>query len=113
MTWCFAVALSLLTVVPALAQDQPRMGGVLKIATIGEPPTLDLHTTTAVITQQIMWHVFESLFTYDQAFSPMHPDFLRTIKDNKVLPPPYTYIESRTLKPLYGGHRSVVNVVSS
>ena len=44
-----------LAVGPAFAQDQaPRMGGVLKIAVIGEPPSLDLHTTTATITYQIM-----------------------------------------------------------
>ncbi len=56
MKVALAVLLSLVTVSPALAQDQPRMGGVLKVAMIGEPPSLDLHTTTAVITQQIMWH---------------------------------------------------------
>ena len=43
------------------AQEQPRSGGVLKAAMIGEPPSLDLHTTTAVITQQITWHVYETL----------------------------------------------------
>ena len=35
----------------AAGQEQPRMGGVLKAAMIGEPPSLDLHWTTAVITQ--------------------------------------------------------------
>ena len=50
----------------AAAQDAPRAGGVLKAAMIGEPPTLDLHSTTAVITQQITWHVYEALFTYDK-----------------------------------------------
>jgi peptide/nickel transport system substrate-binding protein len=63
--------LSFLTVIPAGAQDQPRTGGVLRVATIGEPPTLDLHTTTAVITQQIMWHVFETLYTYDKQYNPI------------------------------------------
>jgi peptide/nickel transport system substrate-binding protein len=56
---------------PAAGQDQPRMGGVLKAAMIGEPPSLDLHTTTAVITQQIAWHVFETLYTYDAQFNPI------------------------------------------
>ena len=55
----------------AVAQEQPRMGGILKVAMIGEPPTLDLHTTTAVITQQIMWHVFETLYTYDKSYNPI------------------------------------------
>jgi peptide/nickel transport system substrate-binding protein len=70
-----AVALSLLavTAAPALAQAQetPRMGGVLKAAMIGEPPSLDLHWTTAVITQQISWHVFETLYTYDRNYTPI------------------------------------------
>src|SRR5262249_56746335 len=53
------------------AQETPRAGGVLKAAMIGEPPSLDLHWTTAVITQQIMWHVYETLYTYDKNFSPI------------------------------------------
>src|SRR5262245_51442925 len=56
---------------PATAQEAPRTGGVLKAAMIGEPPSLDLHSTTAVITQQIMWHVYETLYTYDKGFNPI------------------------------------------
>ncbi len=55
----------------APAQETPRSGGVLKAAMIGEPPTLDLHWTTAVITQEIVFHVYEGLFTYDQKFAPI------------------------------------------
>jgi hypothetical protein len=56
-------ALALLTTAPAAtAQEQPRMGGVLKAWMIGEPPTLDLHAITAVITQQITWHIYETCF---------------------------------------------------
>jgi peptide/nickel transport system substrate-binding protein len=67
-----AVSLLLpLTVSPAAAQEAPRMGGVLKAAMIGEPPSLDLHWTTAVITQQITWHVYEGLYTYDRNFAPI------------------------------------------
>ncbi len=70
-----ASALALVTALslaaaPAGAQETPRMGGVLKAAMIGEPPSLDLHWTTAVITQQISWHVFETLYTYDRNFAP-------------------------------------------
>jgi peptide/nickel transport system substrate-binding protein len=54
---------------PASSQEQPRAGGVLKVAMIGEPPTLDLHTTTAVIVQQITWHVLEGLYTYDRNYN--------------------------------------------
>ncbi|MBF8287756.1 MAG: extracellular solute-binding protein family 5 [Candidatus Rokubacteria bacterium] len=66
------VALALLTTAPAAtAQEQPRMGGVLKAGMIGEAPTLDLHVTTAVITQQITWHMYETLYTYDKTLSPI------------------------------------------
>ena len=53
------------------AGDTPRAGGVFKAAMIGEPPSLDLHWTTAVITQQIAWHVYETLYTYDRSFVPI------------------------------------------
>jgi peptide/nickel transport system substrate-binding protein len=55
----------------ALAQDKPKTGGVFKAAMIGEPPSLDLHWTTAVITQQITWHIYETLFTYDRQYNPI------------------------------------------
>ena len=53
------------------AQETPRAGGVLKVATIGEPPTLDIPTSTATIVYEIMWHVHEGLFTYDRAWNPV------------------------------------------
>src|SRR5262247_4229606 len=53
------------------AQETPRMGGVLKVATIGEPPTLDLQATTTVLTYEVMWHVYELLFTHDKAWTPV------------------------------------------
>jgi len=65
------LAVTTLAAGPALAQETPRSGGVLKAAKIGEPPTLDLHWTTAVITQEITFHVYESLFTYDANFAPV------------------------------------------
>ncbi|MBI1847419.1 MAG: ABC transporter substrate-binding protein [Candidatus Rokubacteria bacterium] len=64
------VALAAVSAVPAAAQDQ-RPGGVFKAAMIGEPPSLDLHWTTATITQQITWHVYETLYTFDRNFNPM------------------------------------------
>jgi peptide/nickel transport system substrate-binding protein len=66
------VVLALLAVaapVAAQAPEQPRPGGVLKAAMIGEPPTLDLHTTTATIVQQITWHMYETLYTYDREYN--------------------------------------------
>jgi peptide/nickel transport system substrate-binding protein len=66
-----AVVSILIALLTAHAQDGPRAGGVFKVAMIGEPPTLDLHATTAVITQQITWHIYETLYTYDQAYNPI------------------------------------------
>ncbi len=66
-----AVLLAAILSGPAAAQDTPRAGGVLKAAMIGEPPTLDLHWTTAVITQEITFHIYEGLFTYDAKFAPI------------------------------------------
>ena len=53
------------------AEETPRTGGILKIATMGEPPTLDIQMSTTILTYEIMWHVFESLFTYDHALNPI------------------------------------------
>jgi len=64
------LALLLLAPTPGVTQETPRMGGVLKVATIGEPPTLDVPMSTATITYEIMWHVNETLFTYDANFNP-------------------------------------------
>jgi peptide/nickel transport system substrate-binding protein len=53
------------------AQETPRMGGVLKVASIGEPPTLDIQATTTVLTYEIMWHVYEPLFAHDRDWNPI------------------------------------------
>src|SRR5213593_3190555 len=67
-----ALAIVLALVAPAVAQqpEQPRAGGVFRVAMIGEPPTLDLHTTTAVIVQQITWHIYEGLYTTTARTTP-------------------------------------------
>src|SRR4029453_1814201 len=66
-----AIATVLLAGIAVDAQETPRMGGVLKVATVGEPPTLDLQATTTVLTYEIMWHVYESPFTYDRNWTPV------------------------------------------
>jgi peptide/nickel transport system substrate-binding protein len=53
------------------SREQPRFGGVLKVAMIGEAPSLDLHWVNAAIIRQIMWHVFETLYTVDKDWSPI------------------------------------------
>jgi peptide/nickel transport system substrate-binding protein len=75
MTWRATVAVilgaSILIAAPAIAQETPRQGGILKAAIIGEPPTLDTHTTTATIAYQLAWHIFETLYTYDRQYQPI------------------------------------------
>lgn len=58
-----------LGVAPAGSQG-PRKGGILKIGLIGEPPTLDAHATTAVITREIGINMFEGLYALDAKFQP-------------------------------------------
>ncbi len=65
-----AAILTLAGAPPAGAQDTPRPGGVLKVATPGEPPTLDMPMSTATLTYEIMWHVTETLFAYDKSWVP-------------------------------------------
>src|SRR2546429_4635825 len=62
------VALAL--VAPADAQA-PRKGGTLRVAMIGEPPTLDAHVTTATITRETGINMFETLFALDAKYQPV------------------------------------------
>ena len=50
------------------AAGQGVKGGTLNVALIGEPPTLDIHQTTASITFYIGWTMFEALFTWDSKY---------------------------------------------
>ena len=45
--------------------------GVLKVATIVEPPSLDRHLSPSVVTSIPMSHVVETLFTRDRDFNPI------------------------------------------
>ncbi len=52
------------------ADDDDRVGGQLIVATIGEPPTLDQHQTTASITAEIGYCIYETLFAYNADWEP-------------------------------------------
>jgi peptide/nickel transport system substrate-binding protein len=71
-SWAAVAVLAalLLTAIPVPAQETPRAGGVLKAAMIGEPPTLDAHLTTATITYNVMWHVYETVYALDRNYEP-------------------------------------------
>lgn len=63
------LAVSLLsTADPGAAQA--RRGGILRHAHISEPPTLDLHWTTAAVPQDIGVHIYEGLFALNAAYEP-------------------------------------------
>lgn len=59
------------TLAPSPAPATGKRGGTLRVAIIGEPPALDPQFTTATITANITWHIFEPLFTRDSKFSPI------------------------------------------
>lgn len=68
-----APALSLLPVSNVSAagralQSEGVQGGTIRVAMAGEPPTLDIHQTTAGIVSYITWSMYEPLFTYDENY---------------------------------------------
>ncbi len=69
LTLCSILTVLLLVAAPALAQA-PRSGGTLRVATIGEPPSLDTHFPVGILASAIGQHLFESLFTVDKDFRP-------------------------------------------
>ncbi len=65
------LAVLTLAAVAPVASQTPRKGGVLRVGMIGEPPTLDQHATTAVITREIGINIFEGLYALDAKFQPV------------------------------------------
>ncbi|MCI0549020.1 MAG: ABC transporter substrate-binding protein, partial [Candidatus Rokubacteria bacterium] len=71
-----ATLLAVLAIATALAlpdasAQTPKKGGALRVGMIGEPPSLDPHTTTATITREIGINMFETLYTLDAKFQPV------------------------------------------
>jgi peptide/nickel transport system substrate-binding protein len=56
-----------LAAVPHPAKAQER-GGVVNVATVGEPPTLDPMISTADLVGMVTQHVFETLYTFDKGW---------------------------------------------
>jgi len=61
----FAAALAALSVA-SMAYAEPKKGGVIDVATIGEPPTLDAMVTSTDLVGMISQHIFETLYTFDK-----------------------------------------------
>ena len=70
------IALGALLVLLALAfgtmieGQTPRRGGTLRIANVGEPPTLDYSATTVGVTSNISMAMFETPFAFDANWRP-------------------------------------------
>ncbi len=61
-------------------QDDPAAGvrgGTLRVATIGEPPNLDEHQSTAAIVAELGYCAYEGLFTYDAEYETI-PELVET-----------------------------------
>lgn len=65
----------------------PKKGGVLKVAVVGNPPTLDVHTSSAIIVENVTFNIFETLFALDSKFQPrpMLADSYEWQNENKKL----------------------------
>jgi peptide/nickel transport system substrate-binding protein len=72
---------------PALAQERPRRGGDLKVATYGDPGTLDPHITTDVPALRIRNQICETLVAWDAGVKeqPMLADSWETSPDGTML----------------------------
>lgn len=53
----------------AAAAGAPKKGGTLRLAIIGEPPSVDPHWTTANVTNSVTCHVTQTLFTLDEGLN--------------------------------------------
>ncbi len=63
----FLIAAALVAA-PSLLMAQEK-GGVINVATIGEPPTLDPMTSTADLVGIVTQHIFETLYTFDKGWN--------------------------------------------
>src|SRR6478609_11834672 len=57
-----------LIALPSIVAAQEK-GGVINVATIGEPPTLDPMTSTADLVGIVTQHIFETLYTFDKQWN--------------------------------------------
>jgi len=64
-------SLCFLVIAAAGAVSAAEKGGVLRVAVIDEPPTLDQHVVTSDLTTMIAQHIFEGLYTFDSKYSPV------------------------------------------
>lgn len=66
--WLTRAAAALITA--SLLSAQASAAGMLREATIGEPPPLDVMLTTADVASVIGRHIFETLYAWDSTYTP-------------------------------------------
>lgn len=66
--------------------EDDRYGGELQVALVGEPPSFDIHQTTATLATHMLMHIYEPLFTWDEDFQVV-PDLVDTheVSDDGLL----------------------------
>ncbi len=72
-TWSVFLIVTILAVglaAQAPAGPAPRRGGTLRIANVGEPPTLDMSATTVGVTAIIGNAIYETLYAFDVNWRP-------------------------------------------
>ena len=85
-----AVAMMLVTAACSNSSSTTAGGGKdkndLKVALTAAPPTLDLHRTTAMLTQEVSWHIFENLVTLNSKYQvvPMLAEKIEISQDGKT-----------------------------
>jgi peptide/nickel transport system substrate-binding protein len=57
-----------LVALPSILAAQEK-GGIINVATIGEPPTLDPMASTADLVGIVTQHIFETLYTFDKKWN--------------------------------------------
>lgn len=62
------LAVLLVTAAVLLSTVSAQSGSVIRVATIGEPPSLDAMSTTADLTATITQHIFETLYAFGEAW---------------------------------------------
>jgi hypothetical protein len=58
---CLVTLIGLWTAPIALAEEQPRSGGILQVALAGDPPSLDMHQEQTFMVAQPLGPVYNNL----------------------------------------------------
>src|SRR5262249_6317953 len=66
-----ALALLALIAGSALTADAQKKAGILPVANLAQPPSLDAHWTTASITEMLTNHIYEGLYSLDSSNRPI------------------------------------------